>query len=185
MVNIESPAREEVVAVADRLFYSRGIQAVPMDELRTAAGISLKRLYSLFPSKDAIVAEVLIQRNAQWTRGLEAYAARVDSPADKILSVFDFLEEWFAEDGFRGCVFINSFGELGATAPAVAAATRDHKESFQRYLAGLVFDAGAPGYLAPQIALLAEGAQTTAGISGDSRVAGQARAAAATLLAAV
>ncbi|MET1035364.1 MAG: hypothetical protein ABWX68_09030 [Arthrobacter sp.] len=45
-------------------------------------------------------------------------------------------------------------------------------------------DAGGPAWLAPQLALLAEGAQTTAAISGTADAAGEARAAAEILVAA-
>jgi len=175
-------AREQVIAVADRLFYARGIQAVPMDELRTEAGVSLKRMYSLFPSKETLIAAVLKGRNATWTEGIQDWAARVDAPREKLLTMFDFLADWFAKDDFRGCAFINSFGELGATAPTVAEAARGHKASFQKYVADLVDRAGAPATLAPQLALLAEGAQTTAAISGLPDAATSARAAAATLI---
>jgi AcrR family transcriptional regulator len=54
--------REAILAAADRLYYARGIQSVGMDELRTAAGVSLKRLYSEFPSKEALVLAVLQPR---------------------------------------------------------------------------------------------------------------------------
>jgi AcrR family transcriptional regulator len=175
-------ARELVVTAADRLFYGRGIQAVGMDAIRSEAGIPLKRMYSLFPSKEALLAEVLRRRNEMWTAGVLHRAEEASSARDKVLSVYDFLGDWFAEDGFRGCAFINSFGELGATAPLVADAARAHKLGFQRYLAEVVTEAGGPASLAPQLALLAEGAQTTAAILGRVDVASDARAAAATLL---
>ena len=44
-------ARTAVLEAADELFYARGVQAVGMDAVRTAAGIPLKRMYALFPSK--------------------------------------------------------------------------------------------------------------------------------------
>ena len=181
-VTSDDIAREQVVGVADRLFYARGIQSVPMDELRTEAGVSLKRMYSLFPSKETLVAAVLRGRNAAWTAGIVERASRVDTPREKLLAIFDFLADWFAQDDFRGCAFINSFGEMGATAPAVADAARAHKTSFQTYVAELVREAGAPAWLAPQLALLAEGAQTTAAISGLPDAATSARAAASTLI---
>ena len=178
----DAAARELVLDTADRLYYARGIAAVSMDELRSDAGVSLKKTYQLFPSKEAILAEVLRRRNRQWTSGIIARAEHESTPAAKLLSIFDFLADWFAQDGFRGCAFINSFGELGATAPTVATAARDHKSSFQAYVADLVLQAGAPAYLAPQLVLLAEGAQTTAAILGTADVAAQARAAASTLI---
>ena len=175
-------ARDAVVGAADRLFYGRGIQSVGMDEIRAAAGISLKRMYALFPSKETILAEVLRRRNEEWTAGILGAAENEPTAEAKLLSIFDFLSGWFAEDDFRGCAFINSFGELGASAPLVADAARAHKTGFQRYVAQLAADAGAPPQLAPQLALLAEGAQTTAAISGSPDAATDARAAAATLL---
>jgi AcrR family transcriptional regulator len=178
----DAEAREAVVNAADRLFYGRGIQSVGMDEIRETAGISLKRMYALFPSKETILAEVLRRRNEEWTAGILLRAADEPTAAAKILSIFDFLADWFAEDDFRGCAFINSFGELGASAPLVADAARAHKVGFQQYVAGLAADAGAPPSLAPQIALLAEGAQTTAAISGTPDAASHAKAAATTLL---
>lgn len=174
--------RAQVVNAADELFYARGIQAVGMDELRAKAGISLKRLYSLFPSKTAIVAEVLRGRTQQWNDGIHAEAAAHISPREKLLSIFDFLDQWFRQDDFRGCAFINSFGELGATMPEVADAAHQHKKNFIDYVTGLAVDAGCEPTVGLQIALLAEGAQTTAAITELAESATAAKTAAEILL---
>lgn len=179
----ETPTdRDRIVAAADRLFYGRGIQAVGMDAVRTEAGVPLKRVYSAFPSKDALVLEVLRHRTRIWDGGIAAAAAEATSPRGKLLAVYDFLDEWFRTSDFRGCGFINAFGELGAVSPAVAEVAREQKGSFQRYVADLVDQLGAPPALAVQLALLAEGAQTTAAISGTPDAAAHARAAAETLI---
>jgi len=174
--------RERVLATADRLYYGRGIQAVGMDELRTAAGVPLKRLYRLFGSKDAIVGEVLRRRSALWEAGVRAAVDAAPGPRARLLAVYDHLAAWFGETDFHGCIFINSFGELGGCSPEVAALVRAHKAAFQRYVADLVADAGGPPSLAAQLAILAEGAQTTAAIAGTPEAAAQARSAAATLI---
>jgi AcrR family transcriptional regulator len=176
--------RERVLAAADRLYYARGIQAVGMDELRTAARVPLKRLYKLFGSKDAVVAEVLRRRSALWETGLAAAVAAVDDPRDRLLAVYDYLAGWFGDADFHGCIFINAFGELGGCSPEVAALARTHKAAFQEEVGRLVAAAGGPPALAAQLAILAEGAQTTAAISGSPEPAAQARAAAETLIAA-
>ncbi|MHA6760199.1 TetR/AcrR family transcriptional regulator [Streptacidiphilus sp. PAMC 29251] len=172
--------RARALDAAEALFYARGVQLVGMDEIRSASGLSLKRLYQLFPSKGDLVEAYLRRRDARW---LAALAAHVDAEPDRTarpLAVFDWLSLWFAEPDFHGCAFINAFGELGATSPAVADAVADHKAGFRLYLAELVQDAS----LAQQLALLAEGAMTTAAISRSTAPARQARAAAAVLLAA-
>ncbi|QHE70781.1 TetR/AcrR family transcriptional regulator [Rhodococcus sp. WAY2] len=175
-------AKAAVLESADALFYARGIQSVGMDELRTAAGISLKRMYGLFPSKAAIVTGVLEGRTAMWNDGIRAEASRHDTPREKLLSIFDFLDAWFHEDEFRGCAFINSFGELGSTMPAVAAAAHSHKKQFIDYVTDLAVQAGCAPIVGLQIALLAEGAQTTAAISESPESATAAKAAADVLL---
>ncbi|QHC57785.1 TetR/AcrR family transcriptional regulator [Rathayibacter sp. VKM Ac-2760] len=176
------PPREAILAAADRLYYERGIQSVGMDALRTAAGVSLKRLYSEFPSKEALVLAVLQARHEQWTRGVRTRVAAETGARPKLLAIYDFLFDWFSEDSFRGCSFINAFGEFGASNPAVAELAREHKDSFQRFLASIAEEAGGGADLAAQLALLAEGAQTTAAISGTPESALQARRAAEILI---
>lgn len=173
---------DRIVDSADRLFYGRGIQAVGMDAVRAEAGVSLKKLYTEFASKDALLVEVLRHRGRIWDDGIARAAASAESPRDRLLAVYDFLDDWFRQTDFRGCGFINAFGELGEVSPAVAVLVREQKASFRRYLDSLVSELGAPPVLAAQLALLAEGAQTTAAISGDPDAAAQARAAASVLI---
>ena len=175
-------ARELALDAAEELFYGRGIQAVGMDDIRGASGVSLKRLYQLFPAKEQLVEAYLERRDARWRGRLAQSVARHRDPEERVLAVFDWLEGWFGEDGFRGCAWINAHGELGATSPRVAARVRAHKEAFGDYLAGLVAEAGLPGALTGQLFLLAEGAMVTAGITRSTEPAGQAREAARLLV---
>ncbi|MCI3928928.1 TetR/AcrR family transcriptional regulator [Streptomyces sp. AN091965] len=157
-------AREKALDAAEELFYQRGVQTVGMDDIRSASGVSLKRLYQLFPSKERLVEAYLERRDVRWRRQLAAHVERHEDPERRLLAVFDWLGEWFAEPGFRGCAWINSYGELGATSEPVARQVRLHKGAFKEYLAALVAGAGLPGDLAEQLFLLAEGAMVSAGI---------------------
>jgi AcrR family transcriptional regulator len=173
---------DRVLAAADHLFYTRGIQAVGMDAVRTEAGVPLKRLYANFPSKQALVLAVLERRSEQWRDGLDKAIAAAPSPRAKLLAVYDFLSEWFQQDDFRGCAFINAFGELGSVQPDVASAVRAQKHGFQEQASALAVEFGAPAELGAQLALLAEGAQTTAAIDGSPAAARVARSAACVLI---
>jgi AcrR family transcriptional regulator len=178
----DGTARERVLDAAADLYYRRGIQAVGMDALRAESGVSLKRLYHLFPSKEIIVEQVLLRQQTMWNAWLADAIATARTPRERLLATYDMLARWFSRDGFRGCFFINSFGELGATAPRIAEIVRAHKAGFQARVAELVKEAGAPATLAPQLAILAEGAQTTAAIAGTTDAARQARKAAEVLV---
>ncbi|MDT8915705.1 TetR/AcrR family transcriptional regulator [Amycolatopsis sp. PS_44_ISF1] len=168
-------ATEKLLAAAEDLFYAHGVQAVGMDAVRTQSGVSLKRLYQVFPSKDELVTAYLLKRDERWRQSLRDFVrARGDDP----LAVFDWLHEWFGEPGFRGCAFVNSFGEFGKPASGVAAAIRKHKDEVRGYLRGLV----PSPILGDQLFALVEGATVLAAITGDAREARTARAAAETLL---
>ncbi|MFI8068115.1 TetR/AcrR family transcriptional regulator [Streptomyces sp. NPDC086033] len=175
-------ARERALDAAEELFYGRGIQSVGMDDIRGASGVSLKRLYQLFPAKEQLVEAYLERRDGRWRGRLAEFVELRSTPEERILAVFDWLAEWFGEEGFRGCAWINSYGELGATSDRVAAQVRAHKGAFADYLASLVAAAGRPAALAGPLFLLAEGAMVTAGITRSTRPATQAREAARTLL---
>ncbi|WP_128435791.1 TetR/AcrR family transcriptional regulator [Streptomyces cyaneus] len=177
-------AREQALDAAEKLFYGRGIQSVGMDDIRGASGVSLKRLYQLFPAKEQLVEAYLERRDVRWRGQLAAHVERQADPERRILTVFDWLEEWFGETDFRGCAWINSYGELGARSERVADQVRAHKRAFHDYLASLVAGAGLPETLTGQLFLLAEGAMVTAGITGSTRPAAQAREAVRSLLAA-
>ncbi|GAA4168400.1 TetR/AcrR family transcriptional regulator [Gryllotalpicola koreensis] len=186
MSEISTPAdrRQRIVDAADELFYTRGIGQVGMDAVRDAAGISLRALYTEFPSKDDLIVAVLGKRHTMWTNGVTAKVDAIAEPRQKLLAVYDYLADWFGDADFRGCGFINAFGELGAANAQVAETVRAHKADFQRYVDSLVKDAGGPASLGPQLAILAEGAQTTAAIAGTTDAARHARAAAESLVAA-
>lgn len=182
----DQAACDRLLATAAGLFYERGIQAVGIDEIRAASGVSLKRLYQCFPSKERLVAAYLERRDRQWQESLERTVDRYRDPRRRVLAVFGFLAEWFATPDFRGCAFINAFGELGAESAAVTRITRTHKLGLLRYLAGLGAAAGAvaPHVLAGQLLLLIDGAIVSAATGANPRAAAHARAAARVLLAA-
>ncbi|WP_379620109.1 TetR/AcrR family transcriptional regulator [Pseudonocardia sp. GCM10023141] len=177
--------QDRLLDAADELFYARGVQGVAMDELRSASGLSLKRVYGLYPSKEQLVKAWLERRDTRWRGRLAASVERVADVAQRPLAVFDWLHEWFSEPGFRGCAWINTFGELGSTSTVVAQQARSHKAAFRAYLGELVAAAGLPDTVADHLLLLAEGAMVTASIFDDPAAAWRARAAAAVLIAAV
>jgi len=177
-------AQAQVLDAADELFYERGVQVVGMDAIRAASGVSLKRVYQLFPAKDRLVEAYLERRGRQWLSMMSEAVAPHDDPRERILAVFDALHGWFLERNYRGCSFINSFGELGAVSPRVAELAHDHKAGFRQFLLELATTAGAPdpGRLADHLNLLAEGAITTAAISGSAEPALRGREGAELLL---
>jgi AcrR family transcriptional regulator len=175
-------ADARLLDTAEALFNEHGVQAVGMDAIRSGSGVSLKRLYQLYPAKDRLVEAVLSRRDLTVRAELAAFLEPWDDPRERVLAVFDYLDAWFRRDDFRGCTFINTFGELGGDNDSVARIARTHKAAFLGCLRELADAAGGPAELADQLAILANGAMATAAITGSPDPALQARAAAAVLL---
>ena len=170
--------RAPALDAADRLFYERGIPAVGMDDIRDASGVSLKRLYKLFPPKEQLAEAALAFRNDVFFASLRDYVEPRSAPSEKLLAVFDYLAEWFCEDRFRGCPFTTAYAEMGAESPGVAAVVQRQKRELRALLATLVKDAGADQALADHLALIADGAMVSAAILDPSAAGEEAKAAA-------
>jgi AcrR family transcriptional regulator len=183
-VTDEDAVRTLVLDAAEELFYARGIQSVGMDAIRDSSGVPLKRLYQLFPSKEQLVEAYLERRDLRWRSQLAEYVEQCSEPRQRVLAVFDWLSAWFSEPGFRGCAWINGYGELGSSSEVVATQARRHKQAFRRYLQDLAAAADLPESATEHLYLLAEGAIVTAGIFTTAEPAASARSAAEELLSA-
>ncbi|WP_407565485.1 TetR/AcrR family transcriptional regulator [Streptomyces sp. 184] len=179
-------ARQRVLEAADELFYTHGIRAVGMDRIRDAAGVSLKRLYHCYASKDELVEAYLRHRDLRVRGALEEFVAKEATglPRERVLAVFDWLHWWFGEPGFRGCPFTNAFNEIGADSSRAAAAVRDHQLAVSAYLRGLIAATGTPDpdAVTNRFLILYAGSLTFAAISGSSAPATYARETAAAIL---
>src|SRR6266404_5843216 len=132
--------RQQLLDTAAGLFYSEGVRAVGVDRIAAEAGVAKMTLYHHFKAKDDLVVAWLRRRDAEWMKWLEDAVARKTGPP--LLSVFDALREWFEEDDFRGCAFINAHAELGASSKAAAEVVVFHKRALAELLARLARDKG-------------------------------------------
>lgn len=174
----DEEARTRLLDAAETLFYADGIQAVGMDRIRAESGVPLKRLYRVFPAKESLVTAYLERRDRRWIASLrEAVAEARDRPVE---AVFDWLAQWFSEPDFRGCAFLNAYGELGAGPEGVLDVIRRHKAELRALLGELA----GPGReaLADQLLILVEGATVVAALDPGPEPAHRAREAASVLV---
>ena len=106
------------------------------------------------------------------------------APKERLLALFDALDEWFTQEDFRSCMFIKASSEYQDHSHPIHAISAEHKRLLFSYIKELAEKAHAehPDVLARQILLLKEGAIVTAHLQGPDGVAAEARAAASVLL---
>jgi AcrR family transcriptional regulator len=140
---VGSSARERILDAAYELFSRRGIQAVGVNEVIERAGVATATLYRHFPSKEKLVLAFLDLREQRWTKDvIEAGAMRRGSnPEERLLAIFDVLDEWFHRDDFEAGSFIKVLLELGPKHPAGGASVR-HLEQIRAIVRRLAEEAG-------------------------------------------
>jgi AcrR family transcriptional regulator len=107
-------ARGRILDTAYELFSRNGIRAVGIDRIIAEAGIAKATLYRHFPSKEQLVLAFLDLRERRWTHEwLEAESERrAATRQERVLVVFDVLDEWFHRADYEGCSFINTLLEI-------------------------------------------------------------------------
>ena len=140
---VGSSARERILDAAYELFSRRGIRAVGVNEVIERAGVATATLYRHFPSKEKLVLAFLDLREQRWTKDLiEAGAMlRGSNPEERLLAIFDVLDEWFHRDDFEAGSFIKVLLELGPENPAGGASVR-HLEQLRAIARHLAEEAG-------------------------------------------
>lgn len=152
-------ARERLLAAADELFYNEGIHTVGIDRVINQAGVAKGSLYYIFGSKEELVREYLENRHGRWTRRVEDGIAGHDDPRDRLLAIFDVLDELFEEPDYRGCAFLKASAEAEE-----GSVEKLGTEAFRRWLDELFLrlaaEAGVndPRVVGRQLVLLYDGA---------------------------
>ena len=130
----------------------------------------------------AIVEQFVLAHHRMWTQGLTAAVAREKAAPGTLARRLRLPGRLVHTGGLPGVrlILIPSVNSeaLPGEWPTSCGAIRRNSRSTRR----IAKDIGAISTLAPQLAILAEGAQTTAAISGSSEPAEQARGAAEELI---
>jgi AcrR family transcriptional regulator len=139
-------ARERVLGAAYDLFSRQGIRAVGIDTIIARAGVAKMSFYRHFPSKDDLVLAFLQKREQLWTHEwLEAEVnRRAATPRERLLAIFDVFDEWFQQEDFEGCSFINVLLEIAEPSHPTRQATTSHLANIRVFLRDLADGAGIP-----------------------------------------
>lgn len=179
-----SITRDKILATAEQLIYQNGIHATGMDLLVKTSGVARKSIYRYFATKDEVAAAALNARDVRWMNWFRAESDQAPDARARILNMFTVLKRWFESEGFRGCAFINTAGEVGDPQDPIRLIAKLHKQKLLAYTLELCeqLDIADPEPLANQLMILMEGAITVARVMGDYSSADSAQAVARLIL---
>jgi AcrR family transcriptional regulator len=182
---VPSPKRDHLVDVAAAIFRRDGFHATGIDTILAEAGVAKMTLYNHFKSKDELIVAALQAEGARYAGWLRERAdALAEEPGERLLAIFDALEEWFEGGTFSGCLFMKAACEYGAVAHPVHAAAAAQKRGVYDYFLENAQSARLkdPRNLAQQLLVLHEGAIAVAHEFGAPLAARQAKRAAAVII---
>ncbi|MGY5121446.1 TetR/AcrR family transcriptional regulator [Streptomyces sp. 900105755] len=175
--------RERLLAAADELFYTQGVQSVGVDLIARRAGSSKKSLYAIFGSKEALVLSYLEARQDAIQKRIMGELRRFDTPRERLLGIFEIVAEFFTGPDYHGCPFMSASVGSAIGSP-IDLAHAKYRTWVRTLLTDLAVQAGVsdPEKVGREMHLLYDAANVASNADRDLSAAFTARAAAIAVL---
>lgn len=179
---------KHIVSTAYRLFKRDGFHATGIDRIIAEAEVAKMTMYRHFPSKEALIVEVLDWRAERFKRQLDRLNDAAITPHEKIAAIFDWHERWFDSPEFHGCLFQHALAEFGEPAHPVFKAVMRQKRDLQERMRDILaqpLPSDQAEHVATILFMLIEGATLLAHMGQGKAAIASARRATADVLASV
>ena len=173
-------ARERILAAATELFCLHGFATTGVDTIAAQSGAAKSTLYKHFASKEKLIEAVLDAEGAAWRAWLFTRLSAVEGgPQARLLGLFDVLEDWFSDENYYGCPFINAISEAPQLDERTRCLAGTHKAHLLTWLRSQALELGRnPDEVARVFVVLIDGAIVAAQATRDPIFARSARDAA-------
>jgi AcrR family transcriptional regulator len=160
---------QRILSTARDLIYREGARAVGVDRIVAESGVAKMSLYRWFPSKDDLIAAVLLEEQARvlrvWDKNMEKFSGQ---PLQQLRAQFESLAYSICQPGYRGCAFLNAAMAFADDAHPARAVVLKFKQELTNRFTALAKEIGAkdPEALAAQLNLLVDGAHASGQVLG-------------------
>jgi AcrR family transcriptional regulator len=149
--------RDAIVSTSIRLFYKQGYSNTGINQIIDEARIAKASLYQHFRSKEELLIVYLEVTGKQTIEALTEAAEKYQTPREKVLGIFDFLESLVDQNEFYGCHFLNMVYELPEDALKIRDIVKMQKNNVRALFGEILAPLDRPG-LEDEVYTLFEGA---------------------------
>jgi AcrR family transcriptional regulator len=173
-------AQDRIMEAALEAFNIDGVPGVSADTIIEQAGVAKMTLYKHFPTKEALAAAFVHERSDRWIEWLTARVKLGRTPRQRLLALFDALDEWLKSDDYFGCPFHRASADFPDVKHPIHKEVIRNKRHLRALVTELVRAAGLKdqAFVVNQLLLLMAGAEIMAQIEGDPAYTRYARRAA-------
>jgi len=122
----------EILAAARKLLEQRGLEAMTMDEIATAAGVAKGTLYLYFQSKDDLIQAMITQVGENILRDVESSLQAQGTPAEKLIRMVSVLLEYLSRERLLFPIYAHEL--LRGKRDSREGFWRHHRETEERFL---------------------------------------------------
>ncbi len=176
---------EKILQTARRLFCQAGIHATGIARIIEESGVSRRSLYTHYGSKENLLKAVFETEADMWFHWFDSDLPQMERSAEeRILALFDLMQDWFKRDDFFGCVFINAVAEHEKCNGWIQEIANAHRDKITARLIAMVAESGArdPELVTEKLNLLIDGTIVAAMVTGSGEIAHIGKLAAADIL---
>jgi AcrR family transcriptional regulator len=177
-------AKNRIMEAALEAFNVDGIPGVSADTIIERAGVAKMTLYKHYPTKEALAAAFVRERSDRWIAWLTERVKKLGrTPKQRVLALFDVLEEWFRSDDYHGCPFHRAATNFPDLKNPIHKEVIRNKRALFAFVRGLLTAAGLDNreIIVRQLLLIMAGSEIMANIEGDPKYPRYARQAAVKL----
>ncbi|QPM90520.1 TetR/AcrR family transcriptional regulator [Pseudooceanicola algae] len=153
--------RTRIAAGLERAFAAGGFADPSVEDLRDAAGVSLRTLYKYMPSRADMVLAALESRHARYLAHL--FDGLPEAPEAALETLIDRVGDWMRTETAHGCLFHGAVAADPGSSP-LREMLRRHKEEVAQRAAVATGLAGQE----TELLIILEGLTQTWSLQGDA-----------------
>jgi len=125
-----SEIKENIIKTASELFYRNGYNATGINEIIRESGIAKATLYHHFRSKEDLCLSYLKYMNNNFLNEIKEFCYSKPDNKLRVLSIFDYLAQFFRAKEFNGCWCIKTIAELPRNDKKIRNEIQNQKNQF-------------------------------------------------------